>query len=46
MTWEKPSYVEITMSAEIGGYQEDNSEERIPVAVDRLDHPKLRDENE
>jgi hypothetical protein len=44
MTWEKPSYVEINMSAEIGGYQEDNSEERFPVPTDRLEQSTLRNE--
>jgi len=29
MTWEKPEYVDINMSAEIGGYQ-DEFEERPP----------------
>lgn len=44
MTWEKPSYVEINMSAEIGGYQEDQSEERFPVPTDRLEQSTLRNE--
>jgi hypothetical protein len=26
MTWEKPEYIEINMSAEIGGYQDDFEE--------------------
>jgi hypothetical protein len=29
MTWEKPDFIEINMSAEIGGYQDD-FEERAP----------------
>jgi hypothetical protein len=28
MSWEKPSFVEVTMSSEIGGYQEDTEERR------------------
>jgi hypothetical protein len=31
MTWEKPSFIEVKMSSEIGGYQEDDLEERVPV---------------
>lgn len=30
MTWEKPDFIEINMSAEIGGYQ-DEFEERAPL---------------
>ncbi len=30
MMWETPSYIEINMSSEIGGYQDD-FEERAPV---------------
>ncbi|HJT21405.1 MAG TPA: hypothetical protein VJ746_13095 [Nitrospira sp.] len=33
MTWETPSYIEISMSSEIGGYQDD-FEERTPVPGD------------
>jgi hypothetical protein len=35
MTWQKPEYIEINMSAEIGGYQDD-FEERAPVGPDAL----------
>ena len=31
MEWEQPSFIEINMSAEIGGYQEDGFDQRIPV---------------
>jgi hypothetical protein len=37
MEWEKPSYVEINMSAEIGGYQEEEFPEREPVSAARLE---------
>jgi hypothetical protein len=33
MTWETPSYIDINMSSEIGGYQDD-FEQRIPVPGD------------
>ncbi|MGC3974758.1 MAG: hypothetical protein QM771_10295 [Nitrospira sp.] len=33
MSWETPCYVEINMSAEIGGYQDD-FEERDPVPAE------------
>jgi hypothetical protein len=36
MTWETPSFVEIKMSAEIGGYQDD-FDERTPVPAEPLD---------
>ena len=42
MKWEKPSYIEINMSAEIGGYQEDNSEEPIPVSMEGLEQTTWR----
>jgi len=35
MSWERPCFVEINMSAEIGGYQDD-FEERSPVPTDPL----------
>jgi hypothetical protein len=41
MEWEKPSYVEINMSAEIGGYQEDEFQEREPVSAGRLEQAKV-----
>ena len=44
MTWDTPTYVEIKMSAEIGGYQDD-FEERTPVPLDmphqRVDEPNV-----
>lgn len=35
MTWQKPEYMEINMSAEIGGYQDD-FEERAPAEPEAL----------
>jgi hypothetical protein len=35
MTWEKPAYREINMSAEIGGYQDD-FDERVPKPDDTI----------
>jgi hypothetical protein len=43
MTWEKPSFIEVEMSSEIGGYQEDDLEERVPVPTDRREQAKLGD---
>ena len=40
MQWEKPSYIDINMNAEIGGYQED-FEEREPLPSDSLQQPAL-----
>ena len=34
-TWSTPAYLEINMSAEIGGYQDD-FEERIPLPDDAV----------
>ena len=42
MEWEKPSYVEINMSAEIGGYQEEEFQERKPVSIDNSEQPRVR----
>ena len=30
MTWQKPEFIEINMSAEIGGYQDDFDERQAP----------------
>jgi hypothetical protein len=35
MKWERPSYITINMNAEIGGYQEDDFEDRAPIPSDR-----------
>jgi hypothetical protein len=32
MKWETPAFVEINMSAELGGYQSDFGDERDPIA--------------
>ena len=32
MKWETPAFVEINMSAEIGGYQTDFDDDRDPIA--------------
>ena len=39
MTWETPSFIEINMSAEIGGYQSDfgDRDPRDPVAAPASD---------
>jgi hypothetical protein len=42
MEWEKPSYVEINMSAEISGYQEDEFQGREPVSIDATEQPKVQ----
>lgn len=42
MKWEKPSYIEINMNAEIGSYQEDEFREREPVSYVGLEKTKLR----
>ena len=38
MTWEKPDFIEINMSAEIGGYQ-DEFEERAPLEPRAVQQP-------
>jgi hypothetical protein len=38
MSWETPSYKEVNMSSEIGGYQDD-FEERAPVPGDVAQPP-------
>ncbi len=38
MKWETPAYVDINMSAEIGGYQ-DEFEERSPAPPDLVQAP-------
>jgi hypothetical protein len=38
VTWQKPDYIEINMSAEIGGYQDD-FEERAPSEPSAVKQP-------
>ena len=45
MSWEAPSYIEISMSAEIGGYQ-DEFEERAPSRDGLQTKPSTDDELE
>ena len=42
MKWEKPSFIEISMSSEIGGYQEDDFKERNPDPTHRVRQPDLQ----
>jgi hypothetical protein len=37
MEWEKPSFIEVNMNSEIGGYQEDESIPRTPVPTDTVE---------
>jgi hypothetical protein len=45
MKWETPAFVEINMSAEIGGYQTDFDDDREPAGprVPRADHAVQQD---
>jgi hypothetical protein len=33
MIWEKPTFVDVAMNAEIGSYQEDQDRGNVPVAA-------------
>jgi hypothetical protein len=49
VAWQKPEFIEINMSAEIGGYQDDFEERRAPseppvVKQPAPDHLRIRPE--
>jgi hypothetical protein len=45
MTWEKPSFCDIAMNAEIGAYQDDFDDGDIPV-IEPADRPRLNSQEE